>query len=57
MNQQQMTLRILNGANNMPSFASTLKPGEVNVIVAFLATRHLADSAADSDEHKEQGPE
>jgi ubiquinol-cytochrome c reductase cytochrome b subunit len=51
MTQQQMTLRILNGANNMPSFASTLKPGEVSVIVAFLASRHLADSAADNNQH------
>jgi|SRR5665213_3346797 len=51
MTPQQMTLRILNGANNMPSFASTLKPAEVSVIVTFLASRHLADSAADAEPH------
>lgn len=55
MTQQQMTLRILNGAKNMPLFASTLKPGAVNRLLAFLAWRHLADSAGDIDHSKEKG--
>ncbi len=37
---QQMTIRILNGATNMPSFAAILKPDELDAIVAFLQTRH-----------------
>jgi ubiquinol-cytochrome c reductase cytochrome b subunit len=36
---QQMTLRILNGATNMPAFAGILKPKELDDLVAFLRTR------------------
>lgn len=36
---EQITLRILNGGYNMPSFASSLKPDEVNALVGFLRTR------------------
>ncbi len=36
---EQITLRILNGGYNMPSFASSLKPQEVDAIVKFLSTR------------------
>jgi ubiquinol-cytochrome c reductase cytochrome b subunit len=38
----QITLRILNGAHNMPAFASSLKPEELDAIVAFLNTRTMA---------------
>ena len=34
-----MTIRILNGGTNMPAFASTLTPDEVNALVAFLRSR------------------
>jgi ubiquinol-cytochrome c reductase cytochrome b subunit len=37
---EQITLRILNGAYNMPSFASSLKPQELTAIVAFLNSRN-----------------
>ncbi len=35
----EMTIRILNGGFNMPGFATALKPGELDDIVAFLETR------------------
>jgi len=38
LTRQQMVLRILNGGNNMPAFASILKPREVDALVAFLET-------------------
>ncbi len=38
----QMEWRILNGGHNMPSFASILKPDEVNDILSFLHTRDIA---------------
>jgi ubiquinol-cytochrome c reductase cytochrome b subunit len=34
----QMTTRILNGGRNMPAFASTLTPQQVDQLVAFLKT-------------------
>ena len=34
----QLTTRILNGGRNMPAFASTLSPREVDQLVAFLRT-------------------
>lgn len=36
---EQITLRILNGAYNMPAFASSLTPDELDRLVAFLASR------------------
>ena len=38
---QQITLRILNGGYNMPSFASSLKPADLSSLVAFLNTRTM----------------
>jgi ubiquinol-cytochrome c reductase cytochrome b subunit len=34
-----IVIRILNGGNNMPSFAGTLKPPEMDALVAFLQSR------------------
>jgi ubiquinol-cytochrome c reductase cytochrome b subunit len=42
LTEQQITLRILNGGYNMPSFASSLKPRELTAIVAFLNSRDPA---------------
>jgi ubiquinol-cytochrome c reductase cytochrome b subunit len=39
MTPNQMTIRILNGATNMPAFGGYLKPGELDAIVTFLGTR------------------
>lgn len=39
LDPQQITLRILNGGYNMPAFASSLKPEELNALVAFLNSR------------------
>ena len=39
LDDQQITLRILNGGYNMPSFASSLKPDDLKALVAFLNTR------------------
>jgi ubiquinol-cytochrome c reductase cytochrome b subunit len=36
---EQISIAILNGRPNMPSFAGTLKPEEVNDLVAFLRSR------------------
>jgi len=40
LSDPQITLRILNGAYNMPAFASSLKPDELAAIVAFLDSRN-----------------
>jgi ubiquinol-cytochrome c reductase cytochrome b subunit len=42
LTDEQITLRILNGAYNMPAFESSLKPDELAAIVAFLGTRKMA---------------
>jgi mono/diheme cytochrome c family protein len=34
-----MVIRISNGGRNMPAFAGTLKPEELDALVAFLKTR------------------
>jgi ubiquinol-cytochrome c reductase cytochrome b subunit len=39
LDEQQLTVRIMNGGNNMPSFAGTLSHEELDDIVAFLLTR------------------
>jgi ubiquinol-cytochrome c reductase cytochrome b subunit len=39
LSKQQITLRILNGATNMPSYASTMSPGALNLLVDFLSSR------------------
>ena len=39
LDQAQITLRILNGAHNMPAFASALKPEELKALVTFLDSR------------------
>jgi ubiquinol-cytochrome c reductase cytochrome b subunit len=36
---EQISIAILNGRPNMPAFAGTLKPEEVNALVAFLQSR------------------
>ena len=39
LSPEQITIRILNGGNNMPSYASILKPDELDALVAFLRSR------------------
>ena len=39
MTGEQIALRITNGSPNMPAYARTLTPAQVNALVAFLATR------------------
>jgi ubiquinol-cytochrome c reductase cytochrome b subunit len=34
-----MVIRIVNGGTNMPAFGPSLKPGELDDLVAFLETR------------------
>ena len=42
LTREQMVLRIANGGVNMPPFASTLTPAELDALVAFLASRQPA---------------
>jgi ubiquinol-cytochrome c reductase cytochrome b subunit len=39
LTRDQLIWRILNGGVNMPAFAHSLTPGEVNALVAFLSSR------------------
>lgn len=39
LTHDNMVLRIVNGGNNMPAFGSSLKPQELDDLVAFLQTR------------------
>jgi ubiquinol-cytochrome c reductase cytochrome b subunit len=39
LSKADLIIRIVNGGNNMPAFGKTLKPGEVDALVAFLETR------------------
>lgn len=39
MTKQQLIIRIMNGAANMPAFAGILKPEELDNLLKFLATR------------------
>ena len=41
LSAQQIVLRILNGGNNMPAYASSMKPEDLNAIVAFLKSRRV----------------
>ncbi len=34
-----MVIRIVNGGVNMPAFGATLKPAEIDELVAFLESR------------------
>jgi ubiquinol-cytochrome c reductase cytochrome b subunit len=34
-----LVIRIVNGGTNMPAFGPSLKPGELDALVAFLETR------------------
>jgi ubiquinol-cytochrome c reductase cytochrome b subunit len=48
LTDQQITLRILNGGYNMPAFASSLNPAEVDALVAFLHTRTALSQTANT---------
>jgi len=39
LTQEQITIRILNGATNMPAFGDILKPEEMEALSAFLESR------------------
>jgi len=39
LTQDNMVIRIVNGGVNMPAFGSTLKPAEIDALVAFLSSR------------------
>jgi ubiquinol-cytochrome c reductase cytochrome b subunit len=39
LTRDNLVIRILNGGGNMPAFSSSLKPPELDALVAFLETR------------------
>src|SRR5262249_5122102 len=39
LTHDNLVIRIVNGGTNMPAFGSSLKPGELDALVAFLETR------------------
>jgi Cytochrome c. len=39
LTRDNLVIRIVNGGGNMPAFSSSLKPQEVDALVAFLETR------------------
>jgi ubiquinol-cytochrome c reductase cytochrome b subunit len=39
MTAEQIALRITNGSQNMPAYARTLRPSQIDALVAFLSTR------------------
>jgi ubiquinol-cytochrome c reductase cytochrome b subunit len=46
LTRDDLVIRIMNGGYNMPSYASILRPVELDEIVMFLGTRrHIGDSA------------
>jgi ubiquinol-cytochrome c reductase cytochrome b subunit len=49
LTRADMILRISNGGKNMPSFAGTLTPEELDALVDFLATRRTRRIAAAKD--------
>jgi ubiquinol-cytochrome c reductase cytochrome b subunit len=40
LSREQLTWRILYGAHNMPAYATTLRPEELNALVDFLGSQH-----------------
>jgi len=42
LTQDNMVIRIVNGGVNMPAFGGTLKPAEIDSLVAFLSSRRRA---------------
>lgn len=41
LTKDDIIIRIVNGGNNMPAFGSTLKPEQINALVAFLQSRTI----------------
>jgi ubiquinol-cytochrome c reductase cytochrome b subunit len=39
LTRDNLVIRIVNGGTNMPAFGPSLKPGELDALVAFLETR------------------
>ncbi len=42
LNEDQITIKIVNGGKNMPAFGSTLTKDELDELVAFLKSRKMA---------------
>lgn len=46
LTQEQMTVRILNGGNNMPAFGSILTPQDLKLLLVFLQSRTAYKTAS-----------
>jgi ubiquinol-cytochrome c reductase cytochrome b subunit len=46
LTKSDIIIRIVNGGVNMPAFGATLKPGEINDLVAFMESRTKHQSAS-----------
>ena len=46
LTQDNMVIRIVNGGTNMPAFGNTLKPAEIDALVAFLSSRKRVEKVA-----------
>ena len=48
LTKSDIIIRIVNGGVNMPAFGATLKPGEINDLVAFMESRTKHKGAPDA---------
>jgi ubiquinol-cytochrome c reductase cytochrome b subunit len=53
LTRNDLIIRIVNGGKGMPAFGATLKPAEIDQLVAFLETRHRRAAQPPHEAHVE----
>lgn len=53
LRESDLIIRIVNGGNNMPAYGRTLKPAEIDALVAFLQTRRRTPPSPSHEAHVE----